>query len=190
MAARLTELDRGGSWYVRAVSLPDGVRVIDLPAFRDARGTVVETFRPDWLPDFASSQWTLLHSDARVVRGVHCHLRRTDYVVAALGTVHVVLVDARPSSATFRAAERVVLESEAPQALLVPVGVGHAFETVRAATVLTGLDTTWDPADEFGCSWTDPVVRHLFTVEDPLLSERDARAGNFDDMVAALAAPT
>lgn len=166
--------------------LPADVRLLDLPVHRDARGAVVESFRPDWLPEFDPGQWTLLTSGADVVRGVHCHRRRTDYVVAASGTVHVVLADARGDSPTFRQTARVVLDAAAPQALVVPVGVAHAFETTGPATVLTGLDTVWDPTDEFDCSWTDPLVRHLFTVTDPVLSDRDAQAGTFDDMVARL----
>ena len=168
--------------------LPVDVRLIDLVAHRDARGAVVEAFQPSWLPEFSSAQWTLLPTGADVVRGVHCHRFRADFVTSAAGTVHVVLADARPDSPTFRAAERVTLDSEAPQALLIPAGVAHAFETTSAATVLTGLDTVWDPADEFGCSWTDPVVRDCFAVSDPVLSERDQRAGTWEQMLEQLRA--
>lgn len=168
------------------MALPDGVLLLDLPSHDDARGAVVEAFRPSWLPGFPSAQWTLLRSRPNVVRGVHCHLRRTDFVVPAVGTVAVVVVDARPGSASFGLVERVVLDAAAPRALLVPVGVAHAFETTGEATVLTGLDTVWDPADEFGCSWSDPLLHGWFEATDPVLSERDSGAGSFDEMVAAL----
>jgi dTDP-4-dehydrorhamnose 3,5-epimerase len=170
------------------VPLPADVQLFDLVAHHDARGTVVEVFQSSWFPDFASTQWTVQQTAANVVRGVHCHQRRTDYVVAAVGVVRVVLADARPDSSTFRLVERVTLDSADPQVLLVPVGVAHAFETISPATVLVGLDTPWDPADEFGCSWTDPVVRSCFEVTNPVLSERDAAAGSFDRMVELVAA--
>ena len=167
--------------------LPADVQLIDLVAHRDDRGFVVEAFQPAWLPGFSSTQWTLLTSAANVVRGVHCHQRRTDFVVPATGVVHVVLADARPGSPTFRSTARITLDSADPRALLIPVGVAHAFETTAPASVLTGLDTVWDPADDFCCSWTDPVVRSRFEVTDPVLSERDAGAGSFDQMVDLLA---
>jgi dTDP-4-dehydrorhamnose 3,5-epimerase-like enzyme len=49
------------------------------------RGQVTEVFRREW-GDTDPAQWSLLHSDAEVLRGMHLSLKRDRYYVPRRGT--------------------------------------------------------------------------------------------------------
>lgn len=168
-------------------TLPPGVSVLPLTTHRDHRGAVCEAFRSEWVANADTAQWTYVRTDANVIRGMHCHVRRTDYITVMDGAMRVVLADVRPSAPSPMLSV-IELDAANPQLVVIPPGVAHAFEAQVPAIVLCGLDTAWTSSDELGCTWTDPAIASAFVATNPLLSERDATAGTFSELQAAYAA--
>ena len=63
--------------------MPPGVRLRALPTFSDARGMLAEFFRADWPEAIAPVQWVTVVSAANVLRGVHVHVRHSDWLVVS-----------------------------------------------------------------------------------------------------------
>jgi dTDP-4-dehydrorhamnose 3,5-epimerase len=154
--------------------LPAGVRVAPLRANTDARGSLTEVFRNEWNLGPEPVQWNLVRSKRRVLRGLHVHLCRTDYLVIARGQVTVALHDLRPDSATRGAAVVLRVSGSKLSCIVVPPGVGHGFYCHTPALVLYGVSAYWDPADELGCFWSDPALGIAWPDPRPVISARDA----------------
>jgi dTDP-4-dehydrorhamnose 3,5-epimerase len=72
---------------------------------------------------------------------------------------------------------------DAPVSVLIPPGVAHGFYFPIDSLHVYSMSTAWDPHDDDGCRWSDPGLGLTWSVEDPVLSERDASAGSLDDLV-------
>ena len=162
---------------------------IQLSTRRDDRGALTEIFRENW-PDCSSSvQWNLIRSEANVLRGMHVHVSRIDYLVVLQGHVHVAMCDLRKPAVERRSGTIVELSGENPSALMIPTGVAHGFYFREAASLVYGMTHYWDPVnDEFGCQWTDEALGVPWPAEcvAPLLSPRDEAAGSLDELLATL----
>ena len=151
----------------------DGVRVIELPRFDDERGWFVELRRESWLPR-PSLQTNLSFSRRGFIRGLHYHERAQDDLFACLqGTARVVVLD-RETGETFS----VDIGDENRVAVYVPGHHAHGFEALTDLLLLYHVSEEYDPADpdEHAVCWADPRVKHLWSTQDPILSERDAAA--------------
>jgi dTDP-4-dehydrorhamnose 3,5-epimerase len=97
------------------------------------------------------------------------------------GAVYDVMVDLRPDSPTHRRWYSVELSSARRNAVYVPRGVAHGFQTlVDRSEVLYMIDRRYEPAAARGVRWDDPA----FAIEWPAPpGERiiSARDGGFDD---------
>jgi len=154
----------------------DGVALIALQTYADARGDLTELFRDTWVNE-RPVQWNLVESRANTLRGVHVHVRHADYVVPIAGTMIVGLCDLRPESRDFRTARMVELIGTARTLLRIPPGVAHGFCCPQEMTFCYGVTSYWDPdEDELGCRWDDPDLGLDWPLAAPLLSERDASA--------------
>jgi dTDP-4-dehydrorhamnose 3,5-epimerase len=158
----------------RGSTLPRGVELRPLVLHRDARGGVVEVFRDEWNAGVRPVQWTVLSSNAGVLRGVHVHPRHDDYVTVLHGRISIGLRDLRLGSPTEGAACLLELDPEAPQALVLPHGVAHGFYFHQPTILLLGVSAYFDMADELGCDWADPALEIDWPVASPIVSDRDA----------------
>jgi dTDP-4-dehydrorhamnose 3,5-epimerase len=153
-----------------------GVKLIDLEPNPDARGALTEVCRHTWLAGReVPVQWDAVRSEAGVLRGLHWHNRRYDYLVPVLGRIVVGLVDLRAGSPTESSAEVVEVMAERG-AVVIPTGVGHGFWSPEPTIAMYAITEYWDPDDELGVRWDDPALGIPWPEEivDPLLSERDA----------------
>lgn len=153
-----------------------GVRLIELEALGDDRGTFMELFRQSWLPQTAPVivQSNLSHSAAGVLRGLHFHRGQADYWCVLAGRAFVVLADLRPGSATRGRAEAMTFDaSESRRGLYVPPGVAHGFCALTEVDLLYQVDAYFTGDDEFGVAWDDPELAVAWPLADPTLSERD-----------------
>jgi dTDP-4-dehydrorhamnose 3,5-epimerase len=50
------------------------------------------------------------------------------------------------------------------------------------------MSEAWDPHDDDGCIWSDPDLGLSWSVQDPLLSERDEAAGSLADLIETVRA--
>jgi dTDP-4-dehydrorhamnose 3,5-epimerase len=155
-------------------ALPYGVELRPLTVHRDDRGLVAEIFRDEWPTGIAPVQWTIVVSEAAVMRGVHVHLRHDDYFVLLQGAVCAGLRDLRPGSPSAGRAALLDLDGDAPAALVIPHGVAHGFYFFSPSTFLLGASHYYEPADELGCHWRDPELGLAWPVSSARLSMRDA----------------
>jgi dTDP-4-dehydrorhamnose 3,5-epimerase-like enzyme len=107
-----------------------------------------------------------------VIRGLHYHERgQDDLFVCLAGMVRVVVLD-RTSGETFCED----IGDDNPVAIYVPGIHAHGYEALTDALFAYLVTEEYDPADpdEQGVPWDDVQVKHLWSVEQPILSARDA----------------
>jgi dTDP-4-dehydrorhamnose 3,5-epimerase len=155
---------------------------------RDARGALSEIFRADWDLAIRPVQWNVLHSAAGVLRGVHVHLRHTDYIVIVSGSVSVGLSDLRRRAGTERPAALIELSGDELAGLLIPPGVAHGFLFHEPCVMLHGVSHHWDAEDELGCHWADPALAIPWPAAAVTLSPRDAILPPASDLLNRVAA--
>jgi dTDP-4-dehydrorhamnose 3,5-epimerase len=151
----------------------DGVKLIPLRRFEDERGWFSELMRSSELPKQVR-QSNLVFSRRGVIRGLHYHERRQDDLFVCLtGMVRVVVLD-RESGETFSED----IGDDNPAAVYVPGHHGHGYEALTDCLFLYHVTEEYDAddPDEHGICWADPRVKHLWSTESPILSERDLAA--------------
>jgi dTDP-4-dehydrorhamnose 3,5-epimerase len=168
------------------VNLPPGVHLRRLAPHPDRRGWLVEAFRAEWEPNFASAQVNLSSSAPGVLRGSHVHGRHTDYFVLAAGAATVGLKDLRWKSPTFGHTWLVRLEAERPEALIVPPGVLHGLYFAVPSLLVSVESEPYDPTEEIRCRWDDSQLGIAWPFAAPILSDDDRRAVSFAEAMRAL----
>jgi dTDP-4-dehydrorhamnose 3,5-epimerase len=163
-----------------------GVVVRPLLMHRDERGSVCELFRVDWEPGFAAMQWHALTSRAGTIRGMHLHVRHTDYKIVIAGHETLVLKDLRHGSPTEGDAARLELSAGELTALIVPPGVAHGIYSHEDSVTLVGSTALYDPADEFEFSWCDPELGVEWPAVPEIVSPRDRSAQSLRSLVDQL----
>jgi dTDP-4-dehydrorhamnose 3,5-epimerase len=154
-------------------SLPAGLLLRPLEPHGDDRGTFIELFRREWDTAVEPIQWNAVHSEARVLRGVHVHPRHDDYLTVVRGQAVVGLRDLREGSETAGATACVELSGDRPCAITIPHGVAHGFYFTQPSTHVYAVSHYWDLADELGCRWDDPTLEIPWPQEDAHISPRD-----------------
>ena len=148
-----------------------GMVVLPLRVFEDERGWFAEIRRESLLPH-VTLQTNVSFSRRGVIRGLHYHERgQDDLFVCLQGMARVVVLD-RSSGETFTED----IGDENPVAIHIPGRHAHGFEALTDLLFCYHVTREYDPADpdEYGIHWDDPRVRHLWSTDSPILSERDA----------------
>jgi dTDP-4-dehydrorhamnose 3,5-epimerase len=151
----------------------EGILRFPLRRFEDERGWLMEIRRESALPK-PTRQTNVSFSRAGVIRGLHYHERGQDDLFCCLrGMARVVVLD--------RTTGEVFIEDigdDNPVALYIPGRHAHGFEALTDLVFCYNVTEEYDPADpdEHGISWDDPRVRHLWSTQSPILSERDTAA--------------
>ena len=151
----------------------EGVEVFPLRRFEDERGWFEELRRESRLPK-PSHQTNLSFSRAGVIRGLHYHERGQDDLFVCLeGMARVVVLD-RDTGETFW----LDIGDDNPAAVYVPGHHAHGFEALTDVLVLYHVSEEYDPADpdEHAVPWDDTRVKHIWSTQSPILSERDQAA--------------
>jgi dTDP-4-dehydrorhamnose 3,5-epimerase len=162
----------------------EGVQIVSLRPFADARGRFVETFRKEWFPQ---RTWDIIQTNrsesrAGVLRGLHYHFHQVDYWHLLSGAIRVGLVDLRRASPTYLATEIMHLNGDDPTGLFIPIGVAHGFLADSDATLIYVVDNYYSGEDELGVAWNDPAFALDWGVTEPLLSPRDAQNPGLADI--------
>jgi dTDP-4-dehydrorhamnose 3,5-epimerase len=146
---------------------------IPLRRFADERGWFSELMRSSLLPK-PVRQSNLVFSRKGVIRGLHYHERGQDDLFACVqGTVRVVVLD-RASGESFTED----IGDDNPVAIYIPGTLAHGYEALTDCLFLYHVTEEYDGADpdEHGLCWADERVKHLWSTEKPIISERDAAA--------------
>lgn len=162
-----------------------GVLRLKLPAFEDGRGRMLEAFRREWKDSVFGDELQVNCSYSRegVIRGLHFHVRQTDYWLPVQGRMKVALFDVRPASPSHRLCITMDLSSEKPEGLIIPPGVAHGFAALSDLHLLYVVNRYYTGADEYGIAWDDPDLGIDWGLErDPVLSERDLSNNRFESI--------
>lgn len=158
-----------------------GVRVFACNRETDRRGSLTA-----YVLDAPAVQWNLVRSPAGVLRGMHAHSRYDEFYIPVAGRFHFALIDSRAGTPGF--GRRVAFEVTADDLVgfCVPVGVTHGALFLDNGVLSYGLSSPWTGQGEFACRWDDAEMGFDWPIREPVLSERDAGAPRYGEMVAAL----
>lgn len=167
----------------------DGVRLIGIEPVRDERGFFARVWCRETLAragvDFEIAQSSVsFNARAGTLRGLHFAwppAREAKIVRCTRGRVHDVLVDLRPGSAHFMRHLSVVLDADLRDALYVPPGVAHGFQSlVDESEVLYLMSEPYRAELAAGVRFDDPAFGVAWPLPVSCLSEADRTRSDFD----------
>jgi dTDP-4-dehydrorhamnose 3,5-epimerase len=156
--------------------------VIEPQIFTDSRGHFQETYqeqkyREAGIPKpFVQDNQSF--SIAKVLRGLHFQLRHPQgkLVRVTRGEVFDVAVDIRRNSPTFGQWHGEILSAENHRQMYIPENFAHGFCVLSdSAEFLYKCTDFYHPGDEVGLIWNDAKIAVQWPIQDPLLSEKDAK---------------
>ena len=157
------------------------VVLIEPKLFSDNRGFFYESFKES---DFFSHgivdkfvQENFSHSVKDVVRGLHFQKNpcaQAKLVAVIKGKIFDVVVDIRKNSPTYGKWVGEILSEENHRSLYLPEGFAHGFCVLsEEADVLYKVSNEYSPENERGIIWNDPIINISWSVEKPIISEKD-----------------
>ncbi|WP_441234386.1 dTDP-4-dehydrorhamnose 3,5-epimerase [Bradyrhizobium sp. 930_D9_N1_4] len=158
-----------------------GALEIGIEPEADARGFFarlldIEAFAAHGLPTHFT-QHSLSHNErAGTLRGLHYQAGRPEakLVRCTAGRAFDVMVDLRASSPTYRQWCSVELNADRHNAVFIPAGCAHGFQTLVDSTELMyQIDVAYDAQAASGIRWDDPSLAIAWPLADPILSARD-----------------
>jgi len=167
----------------------NGAALVRIEPHRDSRGFFarsfcVEEFAAAGLPTRAVQSSVSYNERAGTVRGMHFQWppsQEGKLVRCTRGRLYDVLLDLRPGSATYLRHVGVTLDEENRDAVFIPPGIAHGFQTLRAGTeVLYQMSDSYAPTLAAGVRWNDPLFSINWPTLEIVISERDADYPDFD----------
>jgi len=164
-----------------------GAYLVSNSIHRDDRGHFTEWFRSDVLAEktglaFSTAQANLSVSARGTVRGIHyadVPPGQAKYVMCVTGAIKDFVVDIRVGSPTFASVDEVTLRAGDGRAVVIDVGLGHAFVALEPNTSVVYLVTdVYKPHAEHEINPLDSEIGLEFGLEGPelLISEKDRQA--------------
>ncbi len=158
-----------------------GAKIIQPKVFGDSRGFFLETFEKKRYQEMLNIDLDFVQdnhsrSSKGVLRGLHFQKQNPQgkLVRVVRGEVFDVVVDIRKDSPTYGAWEGVVLSEENKTQFWVPPGLAHGFVVLSDTADFEYKCTDYyNPAHEGCLLWNDPAVGIEWSIENPLLSEKD-----------------
>jgi dTDP-4-dehydrorhamnose 3,5-epimerase len=164
--------------------------IVKPKVFQDERGFFIETYSKKKLAelgiegDFVQDN----HSNSvtkGVLRGLHYQLppyTQAKLVRVTKGAVLDVIVDMRKDSPTFGKWESFELTANNFLMLYVPRGFAHGFCTLENDTEFQyKCDNYYSPESEGSILWNDPDLNIYWPIENPILSDKDAKGQLFKE---------
>jgi dTDP-4-dehydrorhamnose 3,5-epimerase len=161
-----------------------GIKFLEMNSHADSRGFFIERFKRDefreaGIPSDEFLQDNFSRSIGGVLRGLHFqHDRPQGKLITALaGRILDVVVDIRHGSPTFGRSLTVEIDGEKPSWLWVPPGFAHGFVALSkgGADIMYKVTAPYNSKGEGGILWNDPALGIDWVVEQPLISDRDAK---------------
>jgi dTDP-4-dehydrorhamnose 3,5-epimerase len=160
----------------------DGAFAVEVERREDHRGFFARTFCEEEFRrhglDPVITQCNMSWNRARgTLRGIH--FQRAPHPEAKLvrctrGAAFDVVVDLRGHSPTQRKWASVELTADARNAIYIPAGCGHGFQTLADDTELFyQMSESWDGSLSDGIHWADPAISIAWPIMPPIISESD-----------------
>lgn len=162
----------------------EGVFLIKPKVFNDTRGFFLESYSRKKFEDAGISCTFVQDNHSRstqkgVVRGLHFQTppaAQSKLVRVTRGAVWDVIVDLRKESPTFGQWRGFELSEKNFHVLFVPAGFAHGFCTLEADTEMQyKVDSLYSPTHDAGIIWNDPDLSITWPVQEPILSDKDAK---------------
>ena len=163
-----------------ALALP-GVVEIGIEPKPDARGFFArlfdaEAFAAQGLTTHFAQHSLSCNARAGTLRGLHYQVGRpeTKLVRCVVGRAFDVIVDLRRSLPTYGQWCSIELSADRGNAVFIPAGCAHGFQTLVDGTELMYcIDVPYDAQGAAGIRWDDPSLAITWPLPDPILSARD-----------------
>ena len=166
-----------------------GLLVIKPIIFEDDRGHFFESWSKESFKnigldlDFVQDNQSL--SQKGVLRGLHFQnppFAQGKLVRVIKGSVLDVAVDIRKDSPTYGEHFAVELSEENKTIFWIPPGFAHGFVALKDDTIFTYKCTgVYNKESEGSLIWNDDDLNIDWRVVNPLVSDKDIQAGNFND---------
>lgn len=169
-----------------------GCKSVELKQIEDPRGFFARTwcgreFAGAGLPDRMVQSSLSYNRKAGTLRGMHFQLPPSNegkLVRCIRGAVFDAVVDLRAGSGTYLEKVAVRLDDKRRNALYVPPGCAHGFQTLEDdSEVLYMMTDVYQPDLGAGFRWNDPAFDIAWPIADPILHKRDAEYADFDEAV-------
>ena len=167
----------------------EGLLEIKPRIFEDDRGHFFESWSNDSFKnigldlDFVQDNQSL--SQKGVLRGLHFQnppFAQGKLVRVIKGAVVDVAVDIRKNSPTYGQHFAVELSEENKTVFWIPPGFAHGFVSLKDDTIFIYKCTgVYNKESEGALIWNDEDLNIDWRVENPLVSDKDMVAGNFND---------
>ena len=167
----------------------EGAVLVKIEAHRDERGFFARTFcarefAANGLPT-AVVQASISYNEVQgTVRGMHFqwpHSLEDKLVRCIRGSLFDVLLDLRPNSSSYLQHCSVRLDDEMRNAVFIPHGIAHGFQTLTGHTeVLYQMTDFFAPELGSGVRWNDAAFGIRWPLPPAKISERDAHYPDFD----------
>lgn len=172
----------------------EGAYVMRLEKVTDERGFFARTFCVDEFAAAGIDQTFLQQSLARntrrgTLRGMHLQIApytEAKYVRCIRGRIFDAIVDLRPASPTYRATFAIELDDERGDAIFIPAGCAHGYQTLVDGTdVLYAMSHRYVKGAGRSIRWDDPALEIAWPLRPPILSEKDAVASTLEEFLSA-----
>jgi dTDP-4-dehydrorhamnose 3,5-epimerase len=164
--------------------------------YRDERGLFTRTFDTQLFDEFmgapasaAFRQDSQSRSRQGVIRGMHGRsgVGEAKLVRCAHGSIFDVIVDIRADSPTFGSQESFLLDDSDFRHLYIPAGFLHGFQALTpVADVCYRIDRPHDSSEDISVTPFDPELAIPWPEAVTAVSDRDANAGAWRDLVTSL----
>jgi len=159
----------------------EGLLILEPTLFHDSRGYFCETYNRQTFSNFdidvAFVQDNKSYSNKNVVRGLHYQtgkFAQDKLVSVSRGAALDFAVDIRLGSPTYGKYVSVLLTPENNKMFFIPKGFAHGFVALEEGTVFNyKCSNFYDKESEGGIIWNDPTINIDWTVEKPIISEKD-----------------
>jgi len=165
-----------------------GLVIIEPKVFGDARGYFFESWNSQRYDEVIRARFVqdnISFSRRGILRGLHFQNPKGQgkLIQVLQGEVYDVAVDLRRSSPTFRQWHGLLLSSDNKKQFYIPPGFAHGF-AVTSETALFQYKCTefYSQKDEMALKWDDPDLAIPWPVENPTISERDAKGSRLRDI--------
>ncbi|MFN2389297.1 MAG: dTDP-4-dehydrorhamnose 3,5-epimerase family protein [Actinomycetota bacterium] len=149
----------------------EGVILDRLQPHEDERGRLVEIHRLS-RSNHDFPQAVVSRSRKNVLRGLHFHRHQADLWYVLSGRAQVALADLRPGQGR-PITLTLELDAATPATLYIPAGVAHGYLALEDMEMLYMFTREFDGRDEHGLAWNDDALGIAWSLDDPILSERD-----------------
>ena len=168
--------------------IPD-LQIIKPKINKDNRGYFLESFKSsefelNGLPtNFVQQNQS--KSKKNILRGLHYQLNygQGKLVWVSSGSILDVSIDIRIGSPTFGKYVSFVLDDKKHERLYIPEGFAHGFCVLSEEAILHYMCTqTYHPEDEYGVLWNDPKISINWPDGEKIVSDRDKKWPNLNEI--------